>query len=608
MTEQYFEEEEFETAFDGRTLVQLLRLQLRHKRWVAVYLASTLAISVQEAYLTFLTKRIVDEGLVAGDWPHVVGLIVHYGAVFAGFSIPVVGFIVGAGYLGELIRYDLCRDMFARLQQLSLSYFDRTPVGWLMARLTSDAKRIGEMFSWGVMDLFWGLSSIFVSLGFMVAISWKLGLIMAAVIPILFFVALRFQTRIIRAYRHVRSTNSRLTGEYNEMLTGVRVVKSLARERLNSDRFNEINLEMFGSSFRAAFLSALFLPAVQLVAALAVGTIIGYGGWQFQLGDITIGGIQAFIAYIAFMLMPIEEMSRVFAEMQQAMACGERVFSLLGAKPEIVDAPDAANATSMRGDIEFSHVDFAYDSDVSVFTDLCLTIGNGETVALVGPTGAGKSTLVNLICRFYEPQRGRIAIGGRDVATLSQRSVQSRVGMVLQVPHLFSGTIQENIRYGRLDASDEEVLAASRLAGSHTFISTLPDAYRSVVGEEGVKLSVGQRQLVSIARAILAQPDIFIMDEATSSVDTLTESLIQQGMNEVLRDRTSLVIAHRLSTVRQADRILVVRGGGIEEMGTHSELLAAGGYYHHLYTSQFREEKGRALDPFHNRRSATVPA
>ena len=355
------------------------------------------------------------------------------------------------------------------------------------------------------------------------------------------------------------------------------MVKSLARERLNSDRFNEINLEMFGSSFRAAFLSALFLPSVQLVAALAVGTIIGYGGWQFQLGDITIGGIQAFIAYIAFMLMPIEEMSRVFAEMQQAMACGERVFSLLGAKPEIVDAPDAANATSMRGDIEFSHVNFAYDSDVPVFTDLCLTIGNGETVALVGPTGAGKSTLVNLICRFYEPQRGRISIGGRDVATLSQRSVQSRVGMVLQVPHLFSGTIQENIRYGRLDASDEEVLAASRLAGSHAFISTLPDAYRSVVGEEGVKLSVGQRQLVSIARAILAQPDIFIMDEATSSVDTLTEALIQQGMNEVLRDRTSLVIAHRLSTVRQADRILVVRGGGIEEMGTHSELLAAGG-------------------------------
>jgi ATP-binding cassette subfamily B protein len=411
-------------------------------------------------------------------------------------------------------------------------------------------------------------------------------------------VAGQFQKRIIREYRRVRKINSKITGAYNENITGVRVVKALGREEANLDEFGQLTGEMYRAGYKAAWLSALFLPTVQIIAAFALGSVVWYGGLQAEIGGMTIGGIQAFISYITFMLWPIQDMARVYAEMQHAIASAERIFSLIDAVPEITDQPGAIDPGTIQGDIQFEHVFFAYEDDEPVLDDFNLHIKRGETIALVGPTGGGKTTIVNLLCRFFEPTGGTICIGERDYKTLSLHAIQSRIGMVLQTPHLFSGSILENIRYGRLEASDEEVETSARLAGAHEFIVELEKGYQEDVGEGGNLLSVGQKQLVSLARAVLAQPEVFIMDEATSSVDTLTEALIQKGMETMMKDRTSIIIAHRLSTIKRADRILVIEKGKIAEMGSHAELLRTKGHYYRLYTQQFMQELGQALDPF----------
>ena len=332
----------------------------------------------------------------------------------------------------------------------------------------------------------------------------------------------------------MRKLNSKITGAYNENINGVRVVKALCREEQNLREFGDLSSEMYRASYRAAWLSALFLPVVQFISSLAVGAIVWYGGLQATAGAMTPGGIQAFVSYVVFMLWPVQEIARVYAEMQNAIASAERVFSLTDSVPEVVDQPEAFDPGSIRGDIEFEGVHFWYERDKPVLKGLDLKVRRGETIALVGPTGGGKTTIVNLLCRFYEPQEGIIRIGQRDYRDLSLHAIQSRIGIVLQAPHLFSGTIAENIRYGQLDATDEEIENAARLAGAHSFIRTLKSGYDEEVGEGGDLLSVGQKQLVSLARAILAQPEIFIMDEATSSVDTLTEDLIQQGMQTLM--------------------------------------------------------------------------
>jgi ATP-binding cassette subfamily B protein len=335
-----------------------------------------------------------------------------------------------------------------------------------------------------------------------------------------------------------------------------------------------------------------------LISAFAVGAIAWYGGWQAQVAGLTIGSIQAFVSYVTFMMWPIQDMARIFAEMQHSIASAERIFSLIDAQPEIANRADAFDPGSMHGDIVFDHVNFYYQEDVPVLKDFNLHVRRGETIALVGPTGGGKSTIVNLVCRFYEPKEGEIRIAGYDYTKFSLHAIQSRIGVVLQTPHLFSGTVRENIRYGRLDASDEDIVLAAKLAGADEFITKLDKGYDEPVGEAGNNLSTGQKQLISLTRAILAQPEIFIMDEATSSVDTLTEALIQKGMESLMRGRTSFVIAHRLSTIKKADRILVIENGGIAEMGTHHELLRLGGKYYHLYTRQFRDQMEAELDPF----------
>lgn len=595
MSESYFEEDEFTGAVNRSTLLRTAKLTLNHWPFLVLFLSCIIIVGTVENYMTFLTKRIIDEGILAQNVDVLWSLAIQYMGFVVVNALCVAGFILSASRLSHSTQYDLRKSMFAKLQDLSFTYYDRTPLGWLMSRMTSDVNRVGELVSWGFLDITWGITGITSALVFMFFINWQLALIVLALVPILITVAMRFQKLIIGEYRIVRRTNSKITGSYSESVNGVRVVKSLRREEKNLDEFQGLTTEMYRASFRAAWLSALFLPAIQMMTAVGVAAVVWYGGFQYTQGWITIGTIQAFISYITFMLWPVEEMARVFASMQQAIASSERIFSLLDEEPDIVNRLGAEKVPHIRGAIEFDHVGFHYESDKPVLQDFSLAVKPGETIALVGPTGSGKSTVVNLLCRFYEPVSGQIRINGTDYLDLTLDSIHSRIGMVLQTPHLFSGTVLENIRYGRLDATDEEVMEAARITGAHEFIALLDGGYTTEVGEGGVLLSVGQKQLLSLARAILAQPDIFIMDEATSSVDTLTESLIQKAMDHVMDGRTSFVIAHRLSTIKRADRIIVLKDGRIDEIGTHAELIRAKGHYHNLYTKQFQKEYGAAV-------------
>ena len=594
MSEFEFREEEFSTQFNGRTVLRILDQVKPYWPMLLGFLVLVSLVSFLDSYFTFLSKRIIDEGIVARDRQALTSIVTIYAALIVVQAAAVFGFIYFTGILGERVRYDLRGKLFSHLQDLSLSYFNRTPVGWIVSRVTSDTDRIAELVTWGMLDITWGIMNIGTAMYFMMRINANLALIVFAAIPVLIVVAAQFKKRILTEYRDVRKINSKITGAYDESITGVKVTKALGREEKNLEEFQVLTGDMYRAGYRAAWLSALFLPAVQLISAFAIGAVVWYGGLEATTGSITIGGIQAFFSYITFMLWPIQEMARVYAEMQQAVASAERVFSLIDAVPEVRDRPDAVEPETLSGDIVFDHVDFYYEEDKPVLTDFHLHVRQGETIALVGPTGGGKSTIVNLLCRFYEPRAGQIRIAGHDYTEYTLQSIQSRIGMVLQTPHLFSGTIRDNIRYGRLEASDEEVEEAARLAGAHDFIMTLPDGYDEEVGEGGNLLSVGQKQLVSLARAVLADPEIFIMDEATSAVDTLTEALIQKGMDTLMEGRTSFVIAHRLSTIKRADRILVIEDGRIKEMGSHAQLIRDRGHYYRLYTQQFRVQLEQA--------------
>lgn len=598
MSEQFgFEEEEFHSSFNGRTVLRILKQVAPYRGRVLGFLTCAIVVASLDSVFTYISKLWLDEGIIPGDASRFAELSVIYIGVMIVQSACVFGLIYLTGILGHRVQYDLRKKMFGHLQNLSLSYYSRTPVGWIMSRVTSDTERIADLVTWGMLDVTWATVSILTSLFFMFMINWQLALAVFLMVPVLVVVAVWFERRILVNYRTARKANSRITGAYNESITGVRVIKALRREERNLDEFGELTNDYYRAAFRAAWLSALFLPVVQIIAATSISLVIFFGGMQVENGTMTIGGIAAFIGYITFMLWPVQDMARVFASMQHAIASAERVFSLEDARPDVQDRPGALDPGTLRGDIQFENVTFRYeDAAEAVFDGLNLTIKAGETIALVGPTGAGKSTLVNLVCRFYEPTAGRILINGRDYTQMTLHSIHSRIGIVLQTPHLFGGSIRENIRYGRLEATDAEVEDAAKLAGAHDFITTFSKGYDEEVGEGGNLLSVGQKQLISLARAVLASPDIFVMDEATSSVDTLTEALIQKGMETLMKGRTSFIVAHRLSTIRRASRILVIEDGGISEMGTHAELLRMKGHYYKLYTQQFRREAEQVME------------
>ena len=584
------EEEEFTSNLTAPVLKRILSLLMPHKNWVVGFLITIALTSAGDAYFTYLNKQIVDTGIELGNPSAVYHIATIYGSLIFLQAGTVFTFIYLAGVLGERIQYDLRKMMFDHLQDLSLSYYAQNAVGRLIARVTSDSGRVADLMTWGIVDTTWAFMNITTSLIFMTIINWHLAMIVSIIIPVMVIIAVQFRKRILVEFRNSRRANSKITGAYNENIQGVRVVKALGREDKNLKEFQVLTSSMYHASYRAAWLSALFLPTVQIIAALALGTIVFYGGIETQVGLITIGGINAFVTYLTFMMWPVQDLARVYAEMQHSIASAERIFKLVDSPPEVHDKSGAVPASTLLGDIEFDHVNFYYEDRKPVLTDFSLKVNAGEIIALVGPTGGGKTSIVNLLCRFYEPCSGLIRISGRDYTEYTLESIHSKIGIVLQTPHLFSGTVRENIRYGRLDASNESVVEAAKIAGAHDFIVTMENGYDENVGEGGNLLSVGQKQLISLARAVLARPELFIMDEATSSIDTLTEALIQRGMEALMRGRTTFIIAHRLSTIRKSNRILLIQDGRIAEQGTHSELLWKRGQYYHLYTQQFRHD------------------
>jgi len=582
----------------GHIFQRLLSLLKPHWKWAIGFLICIAIVSVIDSYTTYLSKRIIDDGIIAGSREAIIRTMLTYAGVITIQAVAAFGFIYMVGVLAERVRYDLRKRMFNHLQQLSLSYFSQTPVGWIMSRLTSDTERLSDLMTWGILDVTWAVINISTAAIFMFIINAKLALIVIVMLPVLIVVAFYFRTRILYHYRRSRKMNSKITGAFNESITGVRVIKALSREDKNLEEFSELSEGMYQASFKAAWLSALFLPTVQIISAIGLGIVLWRGGMQVQIGAMTIGGIQAFVSYITFIMWPIQDMARVYAQMQNAVASAERIFNLIDTEPDVKNRTRTVKTKTIEGDIRFENVHFYYEEDDPVIKGLSFYVDKGEMVALVGPTGGGKSTIVNLLCRFYEPTQGTIYYHGVDYQEMKLEDIQSRIGMVLQTPHLFTGSIRDNIRYGRLDASDEEIEEAAKLAGAHDFIMKFEHGYDQDVGEGGNLLSVGQKQLISIARAILAEPELFIMDEATSSVDTLTEALIQRGMDRLMKGRTSFVIAHRLSTIKRADKIIVIEDGQIAEMGTHRELIHNKGKYYNLYTQQFRQELEAQYDVF----------
>jgi ATP-binding cassette subfamily B protein len=418
-----FREEEFSGKLSGRVTKRILALLKPHWIWVVGFLLTIIIVSILDAFFTYLSAQIIDKGILAGDTDTLYRVLIRYGYLILIQAAATFGFVFLVGVLGERIRYDLRQKLFNHLQKLSLSYYSQTPVGWIISRVTNDTERVAELMTWGLLDSTWGAVNIITALAFMFSINWQMALIVCAILPILLYTAVQFRKRILTQFREVRKFNSKITASYNENISGVRVVKALGREDKNLEEFSELTYGMYHSGYRAAWLSALFLPSVQIISAFATGGIIWYSGAQINFQGITIGGIHAFISYMTFMMWPIQDLARVFAELQRAIASAERIFALIDTAPEVQDKPTAIDPGTVRGDIIFEHVHFWYEDELPVINDLNLKIKRGETIALVGSTGGGKTTIVNLLCRFYEPKRGRILIGNHDYTSLSLESM-----------------------------------------------------------------------------------------------------------------------------------------------------------------------------------------
>ncbi len=608
-----YDDDNYDDGFDEQTLAsrmqthlwrRLFSYTLPHKRDLAALAGFSFLTAIAEVTFPLITKWVVDDIQANGGDADLVLWALLYLVCTAVLAVSVAGFVAIAGKIRAFLSHDIREEAFGNLQRLSFSFYDHRPVGWLMARMTSDCERLSNILAWGFMDFIWGATTMVGIAGAMVVMQWDLALVVLAILPVLYWVSVKFRRSILTSARQVRRANSRITGSYNEAIMGVLTSKAFVRERENLGEFQGLTGTMYRASVTNMTLSAIYLPIVTTLASLSMGLVLLVGGMDVYVAPLMVGTLVAFLAYARHFFEPVETMGYWFAEMQMAQASAERVLSLIDAEATIRDSDDVLEAISAQraaperehvafdggpariSRIELKNVGFAYESGAPVLEDIDLTVNADETIAIVGPTGGGKSTLVNVICRFYEPTTGQVLIDGIDYRKRSLHWLQSSLGMVLQNAHVFSGPILENIRYGRPDAPDDEVVIAARIAGAHDFITAMPEGYRTEVGEGGSRLSAGQKQLVSFARAILADPQILVMDEATSSVDTETEMHIQDGLRRVLMGRISFVIAHRLSTVRNATRILVIDGGRIVETGDHAALLAADGHYASLYRQQ----------------------
>jgi ATP-binding cassette subfamily B protein len=577
------------------------------KHLILLILYSGLLASL-DVLTPMFNRYAIDTFFVGGDystWPYYVmaniGLAVSFGLV-------VWGFIYEAGIIEAEVSYELRRQAFENLQRLSYSYFDKTPQGWVMARMTSDTRKLSLIISWGLVDFVWaGLQMVMILIVLYLTFI-KLALIMTIVLPIMLLIAYIFTKLILKQHRIARKYNSQLTAQYSEGFLGAKTTKSLSIEDSNYDEFSLTANNLKRSSVKAVISSAIFSSVLLVLAYVAVTTTMIQGS-MYVLGTvISLGTLQMFLFYTTNFFEPVMAISRTLSDLQNAQASAERIVGLIETKPELYDKEEVIkkygdlfddrkeNWEELKGDVEFKDVTFFYKDNETILENFNLKVKAGQSVALVGHTGSGKTTLVNLLSRFYEPKSGEILIDGKEYRERSIHWLHARLGYVLQNPHLFSTTVMENIRYGRLNATDDEVIYAAKMVGVDTFVQHLDLGYQTFVGEGGNLLSVGQKQLISFARAVLADPRILILDEATSSIDSESEAVIQHATDQLLADRTSFIVAHRLSTIVNSDLIVMLDMGKIIEMGTHEELLNQRGAYFELYRNQFFKEKGKELE------------
>jgi ATP-binding cassette subfamily B multidrug efflux pump len=537
----------------------------------------------------WLIGRAIDRSILGGHPPGLARIMLLLLGVYLVGTLASRGQIRQIGSVGQSILASLRERIFERLLRLPLGYFDGRPVGDLMSRVTNDVDTLNQLLSQGLTQL---LGSLFSLIGIVVAmllLDWRLALVCFTIIPAMLLTNVYFARRARRAFRTTRETVGSVTAGLQEEIVGVREAQAFNRTETNIERFRERNAANRTANVEAVTITSAFVPAIDVLSTLSTAVVIGYGGYLVVTGTLTVGLLTAFLIYVQQFFRPIQLASQVYTQAQAALAGAERIYNVLDEPREPSDLPGTPQLYSVEGRIEFERVTFAYEQGRPVLEDIDFHVEPGQTVALVGPTGAGKTTIANLIPRFYDVSAGTVRVDDHDVREVERRSLRGQIATVLQEPFLFSGTISENIRYGRVEATREEVEAAARAVSAHSFIAALPDGYDTELGAGGGRLSQGQRQLLSFARAVLANPRILILDEATSNVDTRTEALIQEALGTLLKGRTSIVIAHRLSTIRNADLILVIEAGRIAERGNHVSLLARGGLYADLYRRQFRE-------------------
>lgn len=601
----HFEEQEYSKRFDLSTFKRLLVFAKPYKKEIIVLIIQMVLLALVDAIFPKLNQYAIDLFAVKHSldrfWFYcvlVLGLV-----VFQAANVRLM--ILNAGKVENSIPYDIRKAAFNKLQELSIAYYDRTPVGWIMARLTSDVKRLGVTLSWHLVDFFWSIFLIVIMTVMMLMTHVGYALLVLSVVPFLVIISMIFQRIILHNFRKARRLNSQITAGFNEGITGAKTVKSLSIEGHMLDEFKDLTSEMKDFTVRAATISSVYTPIILFLGSIATGLVLWKSGAQIGENAISYGTIVVFSSYAVQFFEPVKQFARVFTELQYTQASAERVVTLLDTENDIVDSPEVTERFGQMfdsnreewpkfvGDIEFRNVTFRYKEGGNILENFNLKIKAGETIALVGETGSGKTTIVNLACRFYEPTEGSILIDGVDYRERPLLWVYSNIGYVLQEPHLFSGTVKENIAYGRQNATMEDIIEAAKIVNAHDFIMNLEKGYDTEVGERGSRLSTGQKQLISFARAILSDPGMFVLDEATSSVDTETEHLIQDALHKALAGRTSFIIAHRLSTIRSADRILVIDKGKIIEEGNHKQLIRRKGYYYKLYTNQLIEEQGK---------------
>lgn len=591
--------QEVERASDTRRTLFRLIAYLRPFR-VRLLLVGLFVLA--STFLSVLAPRLIGEAVdvISRFVNHEIqadparGALGHTMLLLLGAYVGVWVANLGSFYVmtivGQNVLHELRAHIFAKIQALSLNFFDQHPAGDLMSRLANDTDVINHVLGVGLTRL---VSSALLLVGIliaMVALNWRLALLSFTLLPAMFFATIFFSRRARRAFRRTRQTISGVSAELEENIAGVKVAQAFSREDENLEEFRQVSAANRDANVSAESITAAFSPTLDVLSIIGIALVVGYGGYLALSNLVTIGVIVAFLQYVRRFFEPVRAISVIWASLQSAIAGAERIFELLDTPSAIVDAPSAVELPTIVGRVAFENVCFEYKPEEPVLQDVSLVAEPGQTVALVGPTGTGKTTMINLIGRFYDVCGGQVTVDGYDVRQVTLTSLRSQMGIVLQDTFLFSGTVMENIRYGRLDASDEEVIEAAKLSNAHDFVTRLPDGYQTELTEQASNLSQGQRQLISIARAVLANPRILILDEATSSVDTRTELLIQEALRGLLQGRTSFVIAHRLSTIRNADRVLFIQNGRIVERGTHKDLLTKQGAYYELYMSQFRRE------------------